>query len=142
MTFFRTTAMITVAAMPTVLIAEVSKLSLTEMPLNQTPIEGVSSAIMSGAMDAEGAFGANAIMKACSIFPPHSHPNARMSLVVEDTMYLGVGTSIDPDAEQVFEAGTVVLTPEGVPHRMAARDGDVQMLEIRTGPTTTDWTNE
>ncbi|WP_411890286.1 hypothetical protein [Yoonia sp. SDW83-1] len=54
--------MIAVAAMPTVVIAEVSKLSLTEMPLNQTPIEGVSSMI-SGAMDAEGVFRAADIMR-------------------------------------------------------------------------------
>ncbi len=142
MTFSKTMTLIAALSLPSLAIAEVSKLILSEMPLNQTPIEGVSSAMMSGAMDAEGVFGANAIMEDGSIFPPHSHPDARMSLVIEGTMYLGVGTSIDPSAEQVFEAGSVALTPAGVPHWMAARDGDVRILEIGTGPTTTDWTQD
>ncbi|EBA13947.1 cupin domain-containing protein [Roseobacter sp. CCS2] len=142
MTFFKTITLITVLSMPSFALAEVSKLTLSEMPLNQTPIDGVSSAMMSGSMGTEGVFGANAVMEGGSVFPPHSHPDARMSLVIEGTMYLGVGTSVDPDAEQVFKAGTVALTPAGVPHWMAARDGDVRILEIGTGPTTTDWTED
>lgn len=142
MTFFRTTMLITALAMPTFSVAEVSKVALAEMPLNQTPLDGVSSAMMSGAMDADGVFGAVAVMEDGSVFPAHSHPDARMSLVIEGTMYLGVGDAIDPEAEQVFEAGTVALTPAGVAHWMAARDGDVRILEIGTGPTTTDWTQD
>lgn len=142
MTFIKMMALISTTLVPTLAIAEVSKLTLSEMPLNQTPIAGVSSAMMSGAMDDEGVFGANAVMKDGSVFPPHTHPDARMSLVIEGTMYLGVGNSVDPEAEQVFEAGSVALTPAGVAHWMAARDGDVRIIEIGTGPTITDWTKD
>ncbi len=142
MIIFRTMTLIAAAVMPSLAVADVSKLTLNEMSLNQTPIKGVSSAMLSGAMDKSGVFGANAIMQDGSVFPPHSHPDARMSLVVEGTMYLGVGSSVDPDAEQIFEAGTIALTPAGVPHWMAARDGDVRIIEIGTGPTTTDWTEQ
>jgi len=138
----KTFGLIAILAVPTVAAADVTRLDLTGMPLNQTPIDGVSSAMISGAMDAEGVFGANAIMQDGSVFPPHSHPDARMSLVIEGTMYLGVGDAVDPSAEQVFEAGTVALTPAGVPHWMAARDGDVRILEIGTGPTKTDWSRQ
>ncbi len=142
MTFFKSIALIATTLAPTLANAEVSKLTLSEMPLNQTPIEGVSSAMMSGSFGAEGVFGANAIMEDGSIFPPHTHPDARMSLVIEGTMYLGIGSAIDPEAEQVFEAGSIALTPAGVPHWMAARDGNVRIIEIGTGPTTTDWTQD
>ena len=129
-----------ILTVPTIGWAEVKKLDLDQMPLNQTPIEGVSSAMVSGAMDAEGAFGANAIMEDGSVFPPHTHPDARMSIVLQGTVYLGIGEAVDQSLEQVFQAGTVAVTPAGVPHWMAARDGDVRILEIGTGPTVTDWT--
>ncbi len=125
---------------PTVASAQAQKVALDEMKLDPSPVEGVSSAFVAGAMDAEGAFGANSMMREGSVFPPHSHPDARMSLVLEGTMYLGTGDAIDAGAEQVFEAGTVAIMPEGVSHWMAARDGDVRILEIGTGPTTTEWT--
>lgn len=124
---------------PTLGFAEVKKLDLTTMPLNATPIEGVSSAMVSGSMGQEGVFGANAIMSDGSVFPPHTHPDARMSLVIEGTMYLGVGEEVEPGKETAYQAGTVALTPAGVPHWMAARDGDVRILEIGTGPTVTNW---
>ncbi|MEL6465640.1 MAG: cupin domain-containing protein [Pseudomonadota bacterium] len=140
MTFFKTMTLLATLALPSLAIADVSKLTLDKMLLNDTPIDGVASAMMSGSMDAEGVFGANGYIEEGSIFPPHTHPDARISLVIEGTMYLGVGSTVDASAEQVFEAGTVALTPAGVPHWMAARDGDVRIIEIGTGPTTTDWT--
>lgn len=142
MTISKTIALITALSVPSLTIAEISKVDLAEIGLNQTPIDGVSSAMLSGAMDADGVFGAVAVMEGGSIFPAHTHRDARMSLVIEGTMYLGVGDTVDPDAEQVFEAGSVALTPAGVPHWMAARSGDVRILEIGTGPTSTDWTTD
>lgn len=127
---------------PGIAAADVAKIDLGTMPLGQTPIDGVSSAMIAGTMDSDGVFGANAVMEAGSVFPPHSHPDARMSFVVEGTMYLGVGDVVDPALEQVYEAGTVAITPAGVPHWMAARDGDARIVEIGTGPTTTDWSDE
>ncbi|MEM7507024.1 MAG: cupin domain-containing protein [Pseudomonadota bacterium] len=139
MTVSKPLGLIAAIALVTSARAEVEKVTLNEMPLAKTPIAGVSSAMVSGAMNAPGAFGANAIMRAGSVFPPHSHPDARMSLVLEGTMYLGIGETVDPGAEQAFEAGTLAVTPAGTPHWMVARDGDVRILEIGTGPTQTDW---
>ena len=135
------TSPILIAALcaPSLALADISKVNLLDMPLGQTPLDGVSSAMVSGAMDADGTFGANALMEDGSVFPPHSHPDARLSLVLEGTMHLGMGDAVDPGAEEVFEAGTVAITPAGIAHWMAARDGDVRILEIGTGPTTTDW---
>ena len=129
-----------IALEPSLVNAEVKKLDLKDMPLNPTPIEGVSSAMVSGNMQQAGVFGANAIMSEGSIFPPHTHPDARMSLVIEGTMYLGVGDTVDPGKEKAYEAGSMALTPAGVSHWMAARNGDVRVLEIGTGPTVTNWT--
>lgn len=142
MTIKKIFCLVAIITAPTIGWADVTKLDLDQMPLNQTPIEGVSSAMVSGAMNEDGVFAANAIMENGSVFPPHTHPDARMSLVLEGTMYLGIGDAVDPSLEQVFKAGTVALTPAGVPHWMAARDGDVRILEIGTGPTVTDWTQD
>ncbi|MEM7057472.1 MAG: cupin domain-containing protein [Pseudomonadota bacterium] len=139
MTLSRIVFLIAIFAAPVAIAADIKKITLDQMQLNETPLEGVSSAMINGTMTEDGAFGANAIMKDGSVFPPHSHPDARMSLVVSGKMYLGVGDQIDPGAEQVFEAGTVAITPAGVSHWMAARDGDVRILEIGTGPTETRW---
>lgn len=119
--------------------AEVAKVDLGAAELAETPLAGVSSVMVSGTMGEEGAFGALALMADGSVFPPHSHPDARMSVVVEGTMYLGVGDTVDPTAERAFEAGSVAITPAGETHWMAARGGDVRILEVGTGPTTTDW---
>ncbi len=139
MSLMKSLGLIAVVMAPSLAGAEAKKVTLDEMTLNQTPLDGVSSAMVSGAMDAEGAFGANAVMRDGSVFPPHSHPDGRMSVVLEGTMYLGIGDAVDPDAEEAYEAGTVAITAGGVPHWMAARGGDVRILEIGTGPTTTDW---
>jgi len=62
-----------------------------------------------------------------------------MSPVVEGTMFLGIGDEIDPEAEIKFEAGSVAVLPNGISHWMAARDGDVRIIEIGTGPIVTEW---
>jgi len=129
----------TTTLMPSLAYAEAKKVILKEMALNKTPLEGVSSAFISGTMDTAGTFAANAVMQNGSVFPAHKHPDDRMSLVVEGTMFLGIGDEINPEAEIKFEAGTVAVVPKGMSHWMAARDGDVRIIEIGTGPTVTEW---
>lgn len=119
--------------------AEVETVVLQDMPLADTPIDGVASSFVTGSFGAAGTFAANATMRDGSLFPPHRHPDARLSVVVSGTMYLGVGETVDPAAEQALTAGALAVTPAGVPHWMAARDGDVTILEIGTGPTRTEW---
>ncbi len=118
--------------------AGVTKLTLEDMALNAHPqFDGVSAAMMTGAFSEEGLYAANSVMRQGAVFPPHSHPDQRLTVVVSGTMYLGVGDAIDPANEQAFEAGSVALTPPGTMHYMISRDGDVRVIEIGAGPSAT-----
>ena len=111
---------------------------LDEMELGANPVlQGVEGAFVTGAFDAPGLYAANSVMREGAVFPPHAHPDNRMSVVVSGTMYLGVGESVDEAAEQAFPAGSVALTPAGTMHWMIARDGDVRILEVGSGPSAT-----
>ena len=57
------------------------------------------------------------------------------SLMVEGTMHRGSGSAVVPERETGYPAGIAVLTPAGTFHWMAARDGDVRILEIGSGPS-------
>ncbi len=118
----------------------IEKKTLTDMILNPHPqFEGVSAAFITGRFDAEGLYAANSVLGAGAFFPPHVHDDDRMSVVVEGTMYLGTGTTVDPGNEQEFPAGSVAITPAGSVHYMIARDGDVRILEIGAGPSATSF---
>lgn len=116
----------------------VEKVTLEEMTMNAHPqFEGVEAAFVTGGFAEAGLYAANSVMRDGAVFPPHSHPDDRMSVIVSGTMYLGTGTEIDPANEQVFPAGSVALTPAGTMHYMIARDGDVRILEVGSGPSGT-----
>ncbi|MFQ6547669.1 cupin domain-containing protein [Aestuariibius sp. 2305UL40-4] len=112
--------------------------TLDAMALNAHPsFDGVSAAFVTGAFDADGLYAANSVMQEGAVFPPHSHPDERLSLVVDGVMFLGTGETIDPATEIRIEAGSLVLTPAGTVHYMIAREGDVRILEIGSGPSGT-----
>lgn len=115
---------------------DLTAFDLDRMVLNAHPaVEGVSAAFLAGAFDAEGLYAANSVLEEGALFPPHAHPDDRLSIVLEGTMYLGTGEEADPKAETAYPAGTAVLTPAGTFHWMAARDGDIRILEIGSGPS-------
>ncbi len=117
---------------------DVEQKILSEMELSAHPkFAGIVGGLITGAFTEPGLYAANSVMLDGAVFPPHSHIDDRMSVVVEGTMYLGTGPDIDPANEQVFPAGSIALTPAGTTHYMIARGGDVRILEIGAGPTAT-----
>ncbi len=70
-----------------------------------------------------------------SRFPPHTHPDARLTTVMQGTMYLGTGAVFDEGQVKPYPAGSVVATPANTPHFMWAKDGVVVMQETGSGPT-------
>ncbi|MEM8792131.1 MAG: cupin domain-containing protein [Pseudomonadota bacterium] len=96
---------------------------------------GVSNGFLIGAFDRAGLYAAEGEMAAGSTFPPHTHPDTRLTIVISGTMYLGEGTTADPARLIAYPAGTAAITPGGTPHYMAAQDGDVRVLEIGAGPS-------
>lgn len=131
------TALITSTLTPTA-AQDVTAFDLDGMALTAHPaLEGVSATFLTGSFDAEGLYAANSVMERGAVFPPHAHPDDRLSVVMEGTMYLGTGGEADPGGETAYPAGTAVLTRAGTFHWMAARDGDVRILEIGSGPSGT-----
>lgn len=98
-------------------------------------IGGVSSAMLIGAFDAGGLYAASGRLQKGSRFPPHSHPDQRLTVVLSGTMYLGEGETFSEDALVAYPAGTAAITPPGTPHFMSAPDGEVVVLEIGSGPS-------
>ncbi|MEO0363195.1 MAG: cupin domain-containing protein [Pseudomonadota bacterium] len=96
---------------------------------------GVSNAFLIGEFAEAGLYAAEGEMAAGSAFPPHTHPDARLTIVLSGTMYLGEGETADPGRLVAYPAGTAAITPAGAAHYMAALDGDVRVLEIGAGPS-------
>lgn len=69
--------------------------------------------------------------------PPHTHPDDRLTTVLEGTLWIGFGAAMDPAAAVPVPAGSAVLAPAGTPHWVWARDGAVRYQENGAGPTKT-----
>lgn len=82
-------------------------------------------------------FVAASTMEADSVFPAQLHPDARVTYVTEGVMYLSVGEAMDEATLVAYPAGTAAVTPAGIVHWMAAREGAFSVLEIGAGPSET-----
>lgn len=64
--------------------------------------------------------------------PPHAtEEGLRLLTVLEGTLFWGDGDTVDPAAETVYPAGSILMVPAGVEHWLAARDGDL-LLQLVT----------
>lgn len=116
----------------------IEQVAVADLPLSANPrLEGVSAAFLQGAFDAPGVFVAASTMGAGSVFPAHSHPDARVTYVTEGVMYLGTGEAMEEAMLVAYPAGTAAVTPAGTVHWMAAREGAFSVLEIGAGPSET-----
>ena len=66
---------------------------------------------------------------------PHSHPDGRIVQVLSGTMYFAYGASGDTTAMRAFPAGSMWTEPPGVVHYAWARDGEVVLQIVGTGPS-------
>ncbi len=115
---------------------EITRLDPATAPVSDLPtLPGVASGALLGGIDAQGLFASAALMREGAVFPPHSHPDTRLTVVVEGTMHLGEGDAFDEGALIAYPAGSAAMTPAGTVHFMAAPDGDVRVMEIGVGPT-------
>ena len=98
-------------------------------------IEGVASTTAIGDPTSKGLYVAFGRMAQDAAFPPHSHPDDRLTTVISGTMYYGVGEEFDETNMTAYPAGSVVFTPANTPHFMWAQDGETVMQEAGDGPT-------
>ena len=66
---------------------------------------------------------------------PHSHPDARIVQVLSGTMYYSFGASGDTSRMRAFPAGSLWTEPAGAVHYGWAKDGEVVLQVVGTGPT-------
>lgn len=136
-------ALLALTAAPAVSLAEpaatggpIETITLEDMDLTDLEaVPGVSSGFLIGSFGSDGLYGAQGVMRQGAVFPPHAHPDVRLTVVMSGTMYLGHGTAFDESALVAYPEGTVAITPAGTFHFMAAPDGDVSVLEIGSGPS-------
>jgi quercetin dioxygenase-like cupin family protein len=66
---------------------------------------------------------------------PHRHPDGRIVTVLSGTMYFALGASGDSTRLKAFPAGSVWTEPPGAPHYAWAKDGEVVLQIVGTGPS-------
>ena len=73
---------------------------------------------------------------------PHSHPEARIVLIVSGTLLVGFGDRFDEAKMTPLSAGSVFTEPANERHYTWAKDGDVFLHLTGNGPTATTWVEE
>lgn len=69
----------------------------------------------------------------------HTHPHDELVTVIEGTWYLGEGAKFDSAKLKRYPAGSFIVIPAGVPHFVAAKDGNVVIQLSGTGKFQTDY---
>ena len=120
---------------------QIVKTEFAKLNHQQVPnLPGISNTFITGAFDKSGMYAAHGRMEKGSKFLPHSHPDIRFSVVTSGTMYLGQGETFDESDLVAYPTGTMAITPANTPHYMLAKDGDVTILELGSGPSGTKFT--
>ncbi|MEO1722354.1 MAG: cupin domain-containing protein [Pseudomonadota bacterium] len=117
---------------------QIEATELATMELQPLPtFPGVATGFLIGGFDVDGLYAAQATMAQGSVFPPHTHPDDRLTIVLDGVMYLGEGDTAELEDAVAYPAGTAAITPAGIAHFMLAPKGDVRVLEIGAGPSGT-----
>lgn len=69
----------------------------------------------------------------------HTHPRDELVTVIEGTWYVGEGARFDVAKLKAYPAGSFIVIPAGLPHFVAAKDGDVIVQVSGTGKFGTDY---
>ena len=98
--------------------------------------EGAAQNVMVvGAADKAGLYQQRVRMPAGSKIQPHTHPDERISVVLEGTIYVGFGETFDESKVVAIPTGAVYVAPAGVPHYVWAKEGPALYQEGGMGPT-------
>lgn len=101
-------------------------------------IPGLTAAWAIGSEKGEGLYLLRVRLKAGSTLPPHTHPDARVTTVLNGLVAVGFGDSFDESRLVLVHSGESYLVPAGQPHFIVARDGDAEYQEMGSGGTGTE----
>lgn len=96
---------------------------------------GAQNVMVVGAADKAGLYQQRVRMPAGAKIAPHTHPDERVSVVLEGTIHVGFGAVFDESKVVAVPAGAVYVAPAGVPHYIWAKDGPALYQEGGMGPT-------
>lgn len=71
--------------------------------------------------------------------PAHTHPDTEVDTVIAGTWYVGMGDKFDTAKLKPYPAGSFIIIPAGVPHFVAALDGEVIVQISGDGPFRTEF---
>jgi quercetin dioxygenase-like cupin family protein len=103
--------------------------------LSPPQIPDLSVAFMVGAEREPGSYALRVRLRGGGRIPPHTHPDARNTVVLSGTLRVGFGETFDPARTVAVQPGEVYVAAAGVPHYLWAKDGDVEYQENGQGPT-------
>ncbi|MEL6553104.1 MAG: cupin domain-containing protein [Cyanobacteria bacterium J06621_11] len=115
--------------------AQVQTVVPDDVQWTSSDIAGVESAVALGDLSSSALYVLFGKMDNGTVFPSHTHPDARITTVISGMMYYGVGEQFDRTKTKLYPAGSVVYTPAGTPHFMYVQDDETVMQETGFGPT-------
>lgn len=111
---------------------------LDALDYRQSPVSDlIEGARVYGSSREEGLYATHARVRSGAVVPPHTHPITLTTVVTSGTAFVGVGEVFDEAALVAYPAGSVFVTEAGVPHFIAAIDGDFSILDHGSGPSGT-----
>lgn len=128
-------AAIVLAATPMLAMAETTIVDLTTLP--GKPVYGAATITPLALTQAGSPSVVLLSVQAGKEVPAHAtEAGLRLITVISGNLYWGDGDTIDPAKETVYPPGTFMMLPSGVPHWLAAREGDVVLqLVVLDGET-------
>ena len=96
---------------------------------------GGMQASLLGDPDSAGTYVVRIRLPAGLRLAPHSHPDSRIVQVLSGTMYFAYGDTGDTTKLRAFPAGSLWTEPAGIVHYAWAKDGEVVLQIVGTGPS-------
>ena len=117
------TAAVTAQSTPTVVTP--AQVQLTP---GTGPLSGAQVAVLSGAMDKPGPYVARLKLPDGAKLGPHYHADTESVTVLQGTLLVGIGDSMDPAKMAALPAGSLVVIPAGVHHYAMAKGETIVQL--------------
>ena len=129
------TACLSLGLAPAVLAQSQPEPILPEQLQWSGPEGAAQNVMVVGAADKAGLYQQRVRMPAGAKIQPHTHPDERVSVVLEGTIHVGFGERFDESKVVAIPTGAVYVAPAGVPHYVWAKDGPALYQEGGMGPT-------
>lgn len=100
-------------------------------------IAGISRMVVYGDPSKTGVYVIRAKFSRGVMSMPHTHPEDRLATVIRGTWWSGTGTEFTPDKTVGMKPGSFMLHPAGEAHFDGAKDEEVVVQLIGTGPSGT-----